>query len=272
MICFGFLGIAKATKVEIPFKIDRQTLILLVVFAGLGALFILGMGAWFLTAFAAPFCIYWMYRFFRYRYKAKLIPLQYIFKYFNLFAVIILILALLYSYAYFMDNDRLIEKLDHHLSKPTARLIMKKNDLAVVPRVNQIVEDYDISDFSSKITLLNSIRILRHFKSKSSAHAIESAFRKTGYPSKKQYMDDILVESAKAYALIEGEEAKEAILDKIIDIVNDDDFNRYWDEDVVKGLLEAARLAGENTIDLDVLNKERDSVHAEDRAEDSDDQ
>lgn len=159
-----------------------------------------------------------------------------------------------------MNTDRLMSKLDHWLSYQVVNFLTKKNEIEVVPRINPIVEAYDISNYRSKRKLLNCIIILKHFKSKSSATAIEKVFIKTDYHDYDRDMNRILVESAKAYALIVGKEAGGVILKKFTDTANKYDENRYYVKNVLEGLLEAAFLTGDTNTKLDYLEGDQDSV------------
>lgn len=261
LICIIFWVLSSYKKIEIPFKLKKQEFIIIVILVVVSPLFILVMGIWLSIAIISPFCIYWMYRFFRYKYRMKLIPIQHMFKYFNFFSLIVIFCLLLYSYVDFMNTDRLMGKLDHWLSCHVVNLLTKKNEIEVVPRINPIVEAYDISNYRSKRKLLHCILILKHFKSKSSASAIESVLlRKTDYHGYDGDINRILLESAKAYAMIEREKSREVILKKFSGIVNKYDANKYTVREVLEELLEAAFLTGDTNTKHDYLEGDQDSV------------
>jgi len=171
-----------------------------------------------------------------------------------------------------MNTDRLMGKLDYWLSYNVVNFLTKKNEIEVVPRINPIVEAYDISSYRSKRKLLNCILILKHFRSKSSTSAIEKVFIKTDYHDYDRDMNRILVESAKAYALIVGKEAGRVILKKFTDIVNKYDENRYSVKNVLEGLLEAAFLTGVDNVQHNYIEGFQDSVRKVKTGEDSDEQ
>ena len=237
-IILGIIG--RFTATSIPFFITRFSLLFIVSlfiaasFLSMGSVLFpfltIVIPSWFISVYKSQKKLYSV--------RDRKI-LQNIFVYFQWLIVLVTFSAMIYSFATFTSTKRLLKKLDYssNFTLPAQKMLVRKG-FKISSEIIQLVKNFNFNTMRHVDQFINLMKVIREINDPSLAPVINAKFQKLKYID-DFYITEIYTETAKTLIVLDKKNGPKIILQKLKEIADDKDINRYYYKNIANGLIES---------------------------------